>query len=100
MTDEVKAGDLKVWWIPQVPCEAFEVPVNSVEQGAILLNVLAEYDAFQLINNIKPDYCNAGGLMQFDGSEWEDWEEEETYNQEPDTSYPQPSLGYCAKLPN
>lgn len=96
----MNVGDLKVWWVPQIPGEAFEVPVATVEQGAVLLNVLAEYDAFQLINNIKPDYCNAGGLMQFDGSEWEDWECPDTYSQEPDTVFPQPSLGHCSNLPS
>lgn len=98
--DQPKVGDLKVWWTPQVPGEAFEVPVATVEQGAILLNTLAEYDAFQLINNIKPDYCNSGGLVRFDGSEWEDWEDETTYTQDPDEVFPQPSLGYCANLPS
>jgi len=95
-----KEGDLRVWWVPQVPCKAFKVPVNSVEHGAIILNVLAEYDAFQFINNIKQDYCNAGGLQVFEGGDWADWEDETTYDQEPDAVYPQPSLGYCANLPN
>lgn len=96
---EAKVGDLRVWWVPQVPCPAFEVPVNTVEQGSIILNVLAEYDAFQLINNIKPDYCNAGGLQEYDGDEWLDWECPESFEQEPDAPHPQPSLGYCANLP-
>lgn len=87
-----------MWWIPQVPGEAFEVPVNTVEQGAILINTLAEYDAFQLINNVKPDYCNSGGLMQFDGDEWEDWQCPETYEENPTKIFPQPHLGYCAYL--
>ena len=30
---------------------------------------------FQLQNNVKPDYCNTGGLQIFDESEgeWNDW---------------------------
>lgn len=61
-----KNGDLKVWWIPQVPMEAFEYPVNSVQEGFILLDALAKYDLFQYENDVKPDYSNAGGLMVFD----------------------------------
>lgn len=77
-----KNGDLKVWWIPQVPMQPFVYPVNSVQEGFILLDALAQYDLFQLENNVKPDFCNAGGLMVFeeeliDESEdcdgWSDW---------------------------
>ncbi len=38
---------LRVWWIPQVPMEAFRVPVESVEQACFLMETLAEYDRFQ-----------------------------------------------------
>ena len=54
---------LKVWWIPQVPGEPFEVLLSSFTQAKILLEALAQYDLFQLAHNIKPDYCNAGGLV-------------------------------------
>lgn len=67
---------LRVWWIPQVcNCDTFYVPVKSVEEGKRLLDTLAAYDAFQLQNNVKPDYCNTGGLEIFDESEgeWNDW---------------------------
>jgi hypothetical protein len=39
---------------------------------------LAAYDLFQLKNNIKPDYCNAGGVQIFDEEEndWVNWEYE------------------------
>lgn len=76
--------DMKVWWIPQVPMKAFEVEVSSVEEGAKLLDVLANYDAFQFENNVKPDYCNAGGLMMIDiDGEWCDWYDEETGEDDP-----------------
>lgn len=68
---------LRVWWIPQVGMreEAFYIPVNTVEEGKKFLDVLGAYDAFQFQNNIKPDYCNIGGLQIFDESEgeWNDW---------------------------
>jgi len=56
---------LRVWWIPQVPGQCFYVPVQSVEQAKFTLRLLADYDTFQFENNIKPDYCNAGGLEEW-----------------------------------
>ena len=67
---------LRVWWIPQIGInETFYVPVNTAEEGKKLLDTLATYDAFQLQNNVKPDYCNIGGLQIFDEeeNEWCDW---------------------------
>lgn len=67
---------LRVWWIPQVGnSDTFYVSVNSVEDGKRLLDTLAAYDAFQFQNNVKPDYCNTGGLQIFDEAEgeWNDW---------------------------
>ncbi len=55
--------EYKVWWIPQLPMKPFEVPVSSIEEGKKLCKILADYDAFQFENNIKPDYCNAGGIV-------------------------------------
>lgn len=56
-------------------CDTFYVPVKTVEDGKRLLDTLAVYDAFQLQNKVKPDYCNTGGLQIFDESEgeWNDW---------------------------
>lgn len=71
---------LRVWWIPQVGADggAFYIPVNTVEEGKKIMDLLAAYDAFQLQNRIKPDYCNTGGIQIWnegneDESEWEDW---------------------------
>jgi hypothetical protein len=70
-------GDLVVWHIPQIPGKAFRIPVDSIAEGKKLCDVLADYDAFQLAENIKPDYCNANGVQRrvddpLDGFEWED----------------------------
>lgn len=73
----MKEGDLRVWHIPQVPGEPFHVAVPSVEVAAIVINALADYDAFQYANHIKPDYANASGLEWCDGERWEEWESEE-----------------------
>lgn len=73
-----KDGDLKVWWVPQVPMKAFEVEVKTIEQAILLTDTLALYDIFQYENNIKPDYCNVGGLCVFENGEWVDWYNPET----------------------
>lgn len=69
-----------------MPMKAFHVGVETVKEGAKILEVLADYDQFQLDNNIKPDYCNAGGLMMFDTEDkedspegsWVDWCDDQT----------------------
>jgi hypothetical protein len=53
---------IQVWWVPQVPGKAFKVDVETLNEGIRLCNTLAKYDFFQFDNNIKPDYCNAGGI--------------------------------------
>lgn len=69
----LKDGALKVWWIPQVPMKPFERIVSDAREAKVILETLADYDAFQLENNIKPDYSNAGGLMVMEDGEWTDW---------------------------
>jgi hypothetical protein len=76
MTAEPKLGDLKVWWIPQVPGKPFEVPVATIDEAKKLLDVLAKYDAFQFEQKVKPDYSNVGGLMIFEDGEWTDWSDD------------------------
>lgn len=83
---------LRVWWIPQVPGKPFHVSVGSVAEGVKMMNTLASYDLFQFENNIKPDYCNAGGLQLFDATDtkdgpdgsWVDWYDEETGEDDPE----------------
>lgn len=66
---------LRVWHIPQVPCKAFHVHVDSPEEAVKIMDMLAMYDLFQYENRIKPDYCNAQGLEEFDEEEqeWLEW---------------------------
>ena len=75
-----KEGDLKVYWIPQASMNVFERRVKTLGEAAILLDVLAKYDAFQYENRVKPDYCNMGGLVIFEDDEWCDW-----YNEDGDS---------------
>lgn len=75
---------LKVWWIPQIPMKAFEVEVSSIQEGVQIMDVLAGYDAFQFENNVKPDYCNSGGIVVLDeDGEWVDWHDPETFIDDP-----------------
>ena len=66
---------LRVWWMPQVPMDSFYIPVNSVFEGKILIDILSAYDAFQLQHRVKADYTNTGGLQEYneETGEWEDW---------------------------
>src|SRR6056297_2172666 len=78
MTNQPKSGDLQVWWVPQVPMTPFTVKVETPQEAKKILSVLAAYDLFQLDQNIKPDFCNAGGLNVFENGEWEDWYDPQT----------------------
>lgn len=96
---EPKQGDLQIWWVPQVPMTAFNVSVTDVEMGVKLLEVLGAYDLFQLKHNIKPDFCNVGGLQRWcldsDGEGtpgWEDWYDEDTGEDNPATWVAEKSL--------
>ena len=81
---------LSVWWVPQVPMKAFRVDVSSVAEGVKIMDVLADYDMFQYDNQVKGDYCNAGGLNEWsensDGEGtpgWVDWFDDETFHDDP-----------------
>ena len=79
---------MRVWWIPQVPMKSFYVPVDTLEEGKKIMDILAAYDAFQLQNRVKSDYCNAGGLQMYnpETEDWEDWylETEDDYFEDVD----------------
>ena len=79
-----KKGDLRVWWIPQIPGKPFYARVFSPYEAKLLLKVLAGYDMFKSAQHIKPDYSNAGGLQVFevfDADGWTEWEDEATGEQ-------------------
>jgi hypothetical protein len=74
-----KENDLRVWWIPQIPMDAFRVKVDNPYQAKVMLETLAKYDAFQFEKKIKGDYCNTGGLEVFRDGDWEEWTHGETF---------------------
>lgn len=85
MSDTQRTSELRVWWIPQVPGKPFYTNVSSVAEGVQLMDVLARYDAFQLVHRIKPDYSNAGGIEMKDADgQWSDWYDEETGCDDPE----------------
>ena len=45
----------------------------------MIMDTLANYDIFQFENNIKPDYCNTGGLSIYEEGEWSEWYHPDTY---------------------
>ena len=81
---EPTIGALRVWHVPQVPGPAFHIYVDTLREAQRVLQVLANYDLFQLEHNIKPDYCNANGLEEYvanDGYDkpgWVEWYDDET----------------------
>lgn len=71
----MKHGELRVWWIPQIPMNPFYVPVQSLVEAKLIIDTLGLYDQFQFENKVKPDYSNVGGLQVFSQTEndWIDW---------------------------
>lgn len=78
-----KVGDLRVWHVPQVPCDAFYVSVASPIEAKLVMLTLAQYDLFQLEKSIKPDFCNAQGLEVYEADagegkpDWCEWYSED-----------------------
>ena len=76
-----KIGQLRVWHIPQVPGKSYKIDVKDLNEAKTVLRCLAEYDAFQYENKIKPDCCNTQGLEEYqdlgDGEfDWCEWQNE------------------------
>lgn len=84
----------RVWHNSQVTStiDTFYVDVKDIEEGVLVMNVLADYDLFQFKNNIRLDYSNAQGLQQceeeliLNDHNWEDFEicESDTCFSEPE----------------
>lgn len=87
-------GDLRVWHIPQVPMAPFTVSVPDFETAKFVLDVLDDYDEFQLKNRVKPDYFSVNGVQRYEDGydendqpclDWYDVDEEEYLTQEADS---------------
>ena len=63
--DGPKTSAVKVWHVPQIPMPAFVVELEDLDEAKRLVNVLADYDLFQYDHNVKPDYSNASGVVEW-----------------------------------
>lgn len=68
-------GQVRVWYIPQVPMDAFEFDVPDLAAGKLVLDALSAFSWFEYQNDVKPDYADAGGIHSYeaDGSGGFDW---------------------------
>ena len=84
---------IRVFWIPQVPMEPFHQNCSSIHEARAIEACLANYDTFQFEHNIKPDYCNTGGIeVQLSNGEWEDYDPEHHVHLNP--AHPFPTAPY------
>lgn len=80
MANIYKPGDLRVWYIPQIPGEPFTVDVPDVATARLVLDALVGLSAHEYANRIKPDYADVGGVSMYEpagatpGYEWGDYE--------------------------
>lgn len=87
MTNEYPTeGDLRVWYIPQVPSESYEVDIPRrdgtsesayLEQAAFVLSAIIGLSIWEFDHRVKPDYSDAAGIARFDGEDWEDVDPDE-----------------------
>ena len=59
-------GALRVYYIPQIPMPAFEVDVPDLKTGALVLDALCDFSAFEYKHNVKPDYSDVGGIIRWE----------------------------------
>ena len=74
-TDKVidaEEGDLRVWWIRNVPGSPEFILVESPKEATETLQSLAEAD----LHNRHVE-SNAGGLEVFEDDEWTEWYDDE-----------------------
>jgi len=66
--DDVPIGSLRVWNVINPPCEPVWHPVETPEEGARLIDQLANEQV-----NDPLIFVNAFGLCEWDGEEWTEW---------------------------
>lgn len=79
---EPEEGDLRIWYVPQVPMPAYTRSIESVEEGFKTLEVIYELAIFEFENKVKPDFCNMGVVARYEidgagGFDWYDVDEDE-----------------------
>lgn len=68
----------KIWYVHQMPSEAFEREVADPATGQQILDIIYELALFQFANNMIPDYANTGGVVYLDeDGDWSDYNPDE-----------------------
>jgi hypothetical protein len=65
---------LRVWWSHPPHTEIFYISAPGVIEAKMMLGILADYDNHLVSSGIIHDINNVGGLEEFDGSSWIEWE--------------------------
>lgn len=88
-------GDLKVWYVPQVPMPAFEAAVPDLATAKAVSDALSAFSLFEYENRVKPDYADAGGVARYepDGDGGFDWFDVDDYELEEATNGSHSSAG-------
>lgn len=75
-------GDIRVWYIPQLPMEPYIVPVPSrdLAEAIRIQDAIVGLSIFEFEHNVKPDYSDATGIERYEtngdgGFDWYDVEE-------------------------
>ncbi len=90
---EPRPGDLRIYYIPQVPMKAYEADIPRgagesdsayLERAAFVLRTVVEFSIFEFENNVKPDYSDVAAIVRWepepdggDGFDWFDVDESE-----------------------
>lgn len=77
-----RENDLQVWFIPQLGGPTFTHRITDPEEGAYLVDAIAEYDLYCARHGLRPDFANAGGVNRYenvDGTlDWYSYYDDET----------------------
>ncbi|UXE05024.1 hypothetical protein SEA_LTON_51 [Gordonia phage Lton] len=61
-----KVGDLKIWYIHQVPGKPYEQTVPDIATGQAILDAVYQVALFGLEHRWWPDFANMGGISRFE----------------------------------
>jgi hypothetical protein len=75
-----KTSEFRLWYVPQVPMEAFIRDFASLAEAHRALDILVGYDLFQFEHRMRLDCSpNAGGILRWneDEGQYEDLDDDE-----------------------
>ena len=62
----------RAWYVAKMPMKAFTVETTNAIDAEKILDVLEDFSLFEIQNNVKPDYAEAGGIDIWD-EEYQEW---------------------------